>query len=182
LGLAPTAPTGRLFASCLDVREAQAALLWAVPHHRRHQRCCLLVGAASTSPPPRRVPCGPLEEVRGHASVRTASSSTDPQWRCHAGTRTRPPFSLSQGGSPATDTLEGRDGSVGHVGRRRQLHRPLPWFPARGRAARRGGGGEMSCGAGTTSANHAFRCNNHEHRVARRELGKQTCRSACKAS
>jgi hypothetical protein len=44
------------------------------------------------------------------------------------------------------------------------------------------GGGEMSCGAGTTSANHAFRCNNHEHRVARRELGKQTCRSACKAS
>jgi hypothetical protein len=44
------------------------------------------------------------------------------------------------------------------------------------------GGGEMSCGAGITSVDPTFRCNNHRRRVDRRELGEQACRSACKAS
>jgi hypothetical protein len=51
----------------------------------------------------------------------------------------------------------------------------------RGRAAHRGGG-EMSCGAGITSLDLAFRCNNHRRRVDMRELGEQACRSACKTS
>jgi len=54
-------------------------------------------------------------------------------------------------GAPAFGSLEGRASFVCFMGGRRQLRRSLSPLPARGRAARRGGG-EMSCGGASTSA------------------------------
>jgi hypothetical protein len=79
-----------------------------------------------------------FEAVRGHTAAGAAGSSADSQRCGYAGTRTRPAFAFGQGGSSALGSLEGRASCFGNLGGRRQLHRPLPAFPARGRAACRG--------------------------------------------